>query len=90
MAANWRKSLQLAHNARIPVASLDKVEKRKPGTEPAKESAAQSTDRKSETDGAAAKPKRGASNRCGGNKGAEEYGEEGRREMTVAPAKGRI
>jgi len=64
MAANWRKSLQLAHNARIPVASLDKVEKRKPGTEPAKESAAQSTDRKSETDGAAAKPKRGASNRA--------------------------
>jgi len=55
---------------------------------PAKESADQSIDRKSETDGAAAKPKRGASNRSGGNKGAEEDGEDGRREMTVAPAKG--
>jgi hypothetical protein len=90
MAATWRNSLRLAHNARIPVASLEKVEKRKPGPKPAKESAAQSTDRKSETDGAAAKSKRGASNRSGGDKGAEEDGEEGRREMTVAPANGRI
>jgi len=63
MAATWRKSLRLAHNEGNPAASLEKVEKRKPGMEPAKESAAQSTDRKSETDGAAAKPKRGASNR---------------------------
>lgn len=61
MAATWRKSLRLAHNGGNPAASFEKVEKRKPGMEPAKESAAQSTDRKSETDGAAAKPKRGAS-----------------------------
>ena len=67
MAAIWRNSLQLAHNARIPAASLEKSEKRKPGPKPAKESAVQSTDRKSETDGA-------ASNRSGGNKGAEEDG----------------
>jgi len=30
MAATWRKSFPLAHNARIPAASLEKVGKRKP------------------------------------------------------------
>jgi hypothetical protein len=47
----------------IPAASLEKVGKRKPEPKPSKESADQSINGKSETDGAVAKPKRGASNR---------------------------
>jgi hypothetical protein len=63
MAATWRKPLGLAHNARIPAASLKIVGKRKPEPKPSKESADQSIDKRSETEGAVAKPKRGAANR---------------------------
>ena len=43
----------------IPASSLEKVEKRKPGPKPAA-GGARPTGRKSEADGAASKPKRGA------------------------------